>query len=278
MTRIGVLSDTHDEDDAIEAAIRLFEKEECRCIFHVGDFVNATSLGKCKPLRDDIRFYWIHGCPNRKSVHDDFDSLKAKSDEILGVALSNPQESFGTYLSEQLGLSFGLCHSAYDNGGVYDGTTVINRWCKSNEFDFVFYGHFHSFDLRFNLTYQPSNEALIPSTASKAVVINPGCFHKKYRPWTVSILDLKTKVVELYIEHNSAFGKAVSIGLNDRRAEQGECFMQFQHAAKQLREKEKRPGKQVGTHYTDVNRKYFLGLERDSWIDFDRLLRGEAIV
>src|SRR6056297_2121144 len=85
--RIGVVSDTHDDLAAVEAAVSLFDREGVDAVVHCGDFVAPSSVTPFDV--DGVDFYAVRGNNDGE------------------WAVQSTDESFGTYLGEAGALSFG---------------------------------------------------------------------------------------------------------------------------------------------------------------------------
>jgi len=52
---IGILSDSHDNRDAIRTAVRLFNKKGCRLVLHAGDIVAPFAAGELEALNCPVK-------------------------------------------------------------------------------------------------------------------------------------------------------------------------------------------------------------------------------
>ena len=140
--RIGIVSDTHDDLAAVEAAVALFDREGVDAVVHCGDFVAPFSVTPFDVgdgvLDADVDFYAVRGNNDGE------------------WAVESTVESFGTYLGEAGTLSFG--------GGGADGTAdgdaaadavdvavthgtsgvVVDALVDCGDYDYVFHGHTHA--------------------------------------------------------------------------------------------------------------------------------------
>lgn len=191
-SRIGILTDTHDEHYALQAALKRFADSECSSILLLGDITTARTFELFSQLPSSINLYWISG------NHDEKDQLLAVSNRIGAGYLG---AGFGTASIE--GHRFGLCHSTYERSG---NRTLIAEWCLSGDYDYVLYGHVHYFNLKF------------PSRDCGTTLLNPGGFYYKY-PQTMTILDPVSKILDLYLYqdgYQEGFVLTGSINLSDR--------------------------------------------------------------
>lgn len=117
---IGVVSDTHDNLDLIEAAVSFFESEGVDVVVHCGDFVAPFSAMAFD--RPAFEFYAVRGNNDGEW----------KLREII--------DRFGTYLGEAGELSIGGADVA-----VYHGTSELltDALVDAGRHDFVLCGHTH---------------------------------------------------------------------------------------------------------------------------------------
>ena len=130
--RIGVVSDTHDDLAAVEAAVSLFDREGVDAVVHCGDFVAPFSVTPFDV--DGVDFYAARGNNDGE------------------WAVQSTVESFGTYLGEAGALSFGGAGEGAGNGGeavdvaVTHGTSgvVVDALVDCGDYDYVLHGHTHA--------------------------------------------------------------------------------------------------------------------------------------
>lgn len=118
--QVGIVSDTHDDLDAVEAAVTFFERRGVDVVVHCGDFVAPFSA---EPFDDDWDFYAVRG------NNDGEWALQPLIDE------------FGTYLGEAGTITLDGLEVA-----VYHGTSdvLIDGLVESGTYDYVFHGHTHT--------------------------------------------------------------------------------------------------------------------------------------
>jgi putative phosphoesterase len=138
--RVGIVSDTHDDLAAVEAAVALFDREGVDAVVHCGDFVAPFSVTP----------FDVGDGPDAG-----FDFYAARGNNDGEWAVQSTVESFGTYLGEAGTLSFG--------GGEADGTAdgdaagpvdvavthgtsgvVVDALVDCGDYDYVFHGHTHA--------------------------------------------------------------------------------------------------------------------------------------
>ncbi len=144
--QIGIVSDTHDDLDAVHAAVELFESRNVDAVVHCGDFVAPFSV---TPFDADFAFHAVRG----------------NNDGEWNV--QSAVESFGTYHGEAAALSIprdgdadGIKGSDRDggnggNGGGNDGPVdvavthgtsgiVVDALVDCGDYDYVLHGHTHA--------------------------------------------------------------------------------------------------------------------------------------
>ncbi|MFC7021226.1 MULTISPECIES: metallophosphoesterase [Haloarcula] len=116
---IGIVSDTHDNLDRVEAAVETFQREGCETVVHCGDFVAPFSV---TPFDGDWTFYAVRGNNDGE------------------WAVDATVESFGTYLGEMGELSLDGTEVA-----VYHGTSgaIVDALVECGTYDYVVHGHTH---------------------------------------------------------------------------------------------------------------------------------------
>ncbi|WP_336327007.1 metallophosphoesterase [Halovenus sp. HT40] len=117
--KVGIVADTHDNQDVIESAVELLT-DEVDAVVHCGDIVAPFSASK---FNQDFDFYAVRG--------------NNDGEWALGDAIRN----FGAYLGEMGELSLGGARIA-----VYHGTSnpIIDALVDSGNYDYVFHGHTHT--------------------------------------------------------------------------------------------------------------------------------------
>ena len=128
--RIGIVSDTHDDLAAVEAAVALFDREEADAVVHCGDFVAPFSVTPFDSEGPDA---------------PDFYAVRGNNDGEWAV--QSTVESFGTYLGEAGTLSFGGGESAESvDVAVTHGTSqlLVDALVDCGDYDYVFHGHTHA--------------------------------------------------------------------------------------------------------------------------------------
>ncbi|WP_435074496.1 metallophosphoesterase [Halorubrum sp. HHNYT27] len=126
--RVGIVSDTHDDLAAVEAAVSLFDRKGVDAVVHCGDFVAPFSVTP----------FDVGGV--------DFYAVRGNNDGEWAV--ESTVESFGTYLGEAGVLTFG---GGGSNGegvdvAVTHGTSgvVVDALVDCGDYDYVLHGHTHA--------------------------------------------------------------------------------------------------------------------------------------
>jgi hypothetical protein len=132
---IGILSDSHDNRDALRDAVRLFNRTGCRLVLHAGDFVAPFAAGELSAL----------DCPV-KAVFGNCDGEKA--------GLSKTVDAFGKireapFVFQLEGREFLLTHTHFS----------LESHIRSGRYDVIVYGHTHRPEVRHS---------------DRSLVINPG--------------------------------------------------------------------------------------------------------
>ena len=132
---IGIMSDSHDNRDAIREAVRLFNRRACRLVIHAGDFVAPFAAGELAML----------DCPV-KAVFGNCDGEKP--------GLSRTVEAFGKireapFVFSYEGREFLLTHTHFS----------LDGHIRSGKYDVIVYGHTHRPEVR---------------RSGQSLVINPG--------------------------------------------------------------------------------------------------------
>jgi putative phosphoesterase len=165
---VGVVSDSHDNIDAIKRAAALFRERGVELVVHAGDWVAPFSAKALREaLGDGVRIVGVWGNNEGELLY--FQRVASQFGvEILGYAGS--VEAGGRRI------------------GVYHGTSdlLTEAMVRSGMFDVVVYGHTHRVDVR---------------RVGSTLVVNPGelCGYLTGRR-TAALLDtarLEAEVVEL---------------------------------------------------------------------------------
>jgi len=119
--QLGIVSDTHDDLDAVAEAVSVFEREGVDAVVHCGDFVAPFSAA---PFDADFDFYAVRGNNDGE------------------WALQDVVSDFGTYLGEMSELTLDGSDVA-----VYHGTSgpIVDALAECGTYDYVLHGHTHEY-------------------------------------------------------------------------------------------------------------------------------------
>jgi putative phosphoesterase len=116
--QLGIVSDTHDNLDVVEAAVDLFDGQ-VETVIHCGDVIAPFAA---TPFDADFDFYAVRGNNDGE------------------WALAQVIEEFGTYLGEMGALTLDGAEVA-----VYHGTSleIVDALVGCGDYDYVLHGHTH---------------------------------------------------------------------------------------------------------------------------------------
>lgn len=157
------MADTHDNLEATEKAIKLFNKENVSHVLHAGDLVSPFTGGKFEDLNAELHFVWGNNEGDRLHIRSTL--------EGIGV------EPAGEFLSIEIdGKNIALLHGTDEE--------IVEALAENKNFDVVVRGHTHE-----------------PEIKQNPLVINPGATSGYLsESQTVGLLDtkkMKTEVIEL---------------------------------------------------------------------------------
>ena len=146
--KIGIISDTHDQIDAIKKVVKLLNEENVELVFHCGDWVSPFSLFYYKDLK----------CP-MKGLFGNNDGDKFRHIErakIYGVNVTYEDRFISTEVD---GRKIAIFHGDYEE--------IIEALLKSQMYDAVFHGHNHTKEIKI---------------VGKTLSVNPGTFMPETAP------------------------------------------------------------------------------------------------
>ena len=154
---IGIISDTHENEKAIEKAVKLFKQRNAEFVVHCGDIISPAILDYFKELK--TRFVFGNNDGERIGLN-----AKAKR---FGFEEIKDELEF-----EHEGKKF----------YVYHGTRkeILENAIKSNKYNYVLTGHTHL-----------KRDQRVGQTR----VINPGALFRT-KPYTVALLDVQKDKLE----------------------------------------------------------------------------------
>jgi hypothetical protein len=156
---VGIVADTHDNLDLVEAAVETFEERGVDAVVHCGDIVAPFSA---VPFDAEFEFHAVRGNNDGE------------------WALRSTIGEFGTYHGEMAELTLDGT-----NIGVYHGTSapIVEALVASANYDYVLHGH----------THERTHEVF-----EGTVRVNPGgiAFDGAPELFSVAFLDTETGDVE----------------------------------------------------------------------------------
>lgn len=159
---IGIISDTHDNLEATEAAIKILNGKGVSTVLHAGDLVSPFMTRAFKDLEADLYMVFGNNEGDRITIKEWFGDFGAK---VCG--------NFAALDIE--GQRIALLH------GIDEA--MVEALAKSGDFDLVVRGHTHDASIK---------------TIGKTPVINPGeCCGVLTGRRTMALVDLKTLESEI---------------------------------------------------------------------------------
>ena len=154
---IGIISDTHENEEAIKKAVKIFKDKNVEFVVHCGDIISPPMLEHFKGLK--MKFVFGNNDGERIGLNN-------KSKELGWKEVTDEKEF------EYKGKKF----------YVYHGTKkeILDAAIKSNKYDYVLTGH----------THIKRDERI-----SKTRIINPGALFRIY-PYTIALLDVEKDKLE----------------------------------------------------------------------------------
>ncbi len=119
---IGIISDSHDNMNALRKAVEFFNERGVKAVLHAGDLISPFTAKAFKELKPQL--YFVFGNNDGDKV-----TLTKKLEEIGAVSCGN----FGDLTID--GLHIALLHGTNE--------ALVKALAKSGEFDVVVRGHTH---------------------------------------------------------------------------------------------------------------------------------------
>ena len=159
---IGIISDSHDNLNAIRKAVEFFNKKEVKAVLHAGDIVSPFTARAFKELKSKL--YFVFGNNDGDKI-----TLTRWFEEIGATACGD----FGDLTID--GLHIALLHGTNE--------ALVKALARSGDFDVVIRGHTHDPGVK-----------IIEGTP----VINPGeCSGVLSGKATVAVLEISNLNVEI---------------------------------------------------------------------------------
>lgn len=157
--KIGIISDTHDNLDAIEKAVSIFNENKVELVIHAGDFIAPFTARPFEKLNSKLVGIFGNNDGEKFGLKNNF--------KQIGEIHNDP------YIFSRSGKKILLTHHP----------EIVNPIAKSYEYDLVIYGHTHKNDIR---------------KIHNTLVINPGEGGGwLYGDKTLAILDLEKMKAEI---------------------------------------------------------------------------------
>ena len=159
--KVGIVADTYDNRDGLRQLLDRFLVGGAHWLFHCGGLGTASLIDLLKPWQ----IFIVAGEKERDRAAIEVALQKAHLQSLLSTSMTTRLEGF----------RIGLCRG--------DDMPLVNRWAKSGEFDYIFYGH----SLR-------RSDTLVGKTR----VINPGALGgPRYQSRSGYLLDLVSGDIKL---------------------------------------------------------------------------------
>lgn len=117
--KVGIVADTYDNRDGLRQLLDRFLVGGARWLLHCGGLGSPQLIDLLKPWQ----LYIVAGEKERDRTAIEAALQKARLQASLPTSLQTTIE----------GYRIGLCRG--------DDMLLVNRWAKSGEFDYIFYGH-----------------------------------------------------------------------------------------------------------------------------------------
>jgi putative phosphoesterase len=165
-SKIGIISDTHDQIDRIKKAIALFRKEKVELVYYLGDICSPFSLVYFKELSCSV-----------KAV---FGNNDGDLNKLTNFKPSNMEFFDRFYVDEYNGKKIALFHG--------DPKEWVDTLFESKRYDLLLCGHSHVAEIKKN---------------EKTLMINPGSLlgqienHKDWTKPSVAIYNFEKDKAEI---------------------------------------------------------------------------------
>lgn len=161
--RIGILSDTHDYLEMVDAAVGQLNRERVDLVLHAGDYISPFVIPRLANLRSPL----IGVLGNNDGDHHLLAARFAEHDHL------SLRGRFAAVTAG--GMTIGLLHG--------DDRELLQTLIGRKTFDVVVHGHTHKVEVR---------------SLGGTLVVNPGetCGYLTGKP-TIAVLDTVTRDVEL---------------------------------------------------------------------------------
>lgn len=163
--RIGVVSDTHDRQEAVAEAVRLLMEQEVELILHCGDIESPETVRVFKPVPTHF-------------VFGNWDKDKLKLASVIKDVGGTHYDSFGALTLGEKRIAWVHSHERHQ----------LRQLENADFFDYVFYGHTHVREQH---------------RTGRTLVANPGALFRA-NPKTCIVLDVLTGEIKPIIVSGKA--------------------------------------------------------------------------
>jgi len=132
---IGIMSDSHDNLDAIDKAVKIFNKSDVEIVVHAGDLISPFTINEFEKLKSEFIAVYGNNDGEREGLRKAYENLC-----IL--------EDFKEISIE--GWKFAIIHGT--------NQSIVDAIVQSDKYDVVVRGHTHQFEI----------------ISGETLVINPG--------------------------------------------------------------------------------------------------------
>ena len=198
----GVIADTHNYYSITESAIKTFEDAYCDRVVHCGDFNSHDTYSMF--WGNEFLFGHVTGNHDNEAPRGRWarfhnpDSPQIPEREKIGYYVRSNDDREKIHI--------GAIHGTYKMD--QQDKLGLSPLISSGEYDFLFYGHYHFFNIKF------------PTGQNKTCAINPGSFYRHREVGAVcSIVTVDTdeRVVSIYFHHDDSFTRVSDIYIDTRK-------------------------------------------------------------
>ncbi len=183
---IALISDTHDNVEAIKKATQILRKRRIKTILHCGDVVAPKTIDLFK----GFQLYLVHGNCDGDLIH-----LKQKVEEIKGSYLGDfgivkiqNRKNKKNRIERDDPSKTGLFIAMYHGNNPF--LLQVLKGYTGKHYNILCYGHTHKVDVEEIEQNDETNEG-----NSKALIINPGSLYEKEKSF--ALLNEDTLEVEI---------------------------------------------------------------------------------
>ena len=169
--RIGVVSDTHDRQEAVAEAVRLLMEQHVELVLHCGDIESPDTVRVFKPIPTHF-------------VFGNWDKDKTKLVTAIKDVGGTHYDSFGVLTLGDKRIAWVHSHERHQ----------LRQLENADYFDYVFYGHTHVREQH---------------RTGRTLVANPGALFRA-NPKTCIVLDLATGEIKPIIVPTKPVGNAAA--------------------------------------------------------------------